>query len=302
MAGEAFAMQICPTIHEFRAARARLGTLGLVPTMGFLHEGHLSLVRQAARDCGEVAVSIFVNPTQFAPNEDLAAYPRDMPRDLRLLEAEGVALVFAPEPSEIYPEEFTCRVELGELATRLEGAARPGHFSAVATVVLKLFNITQPTSAWFGQKDAQQCAVVRRLVRDFDLPVRIEIGETVREPDGLAMSSRNAYLDPAQRRAATVLFRALQSARAAFAGGEHDAGTLRAAMRQVIATEPLAVLGYASIADADTMRELDRATAEALALVAVRIGRTRLIDNIRLRKNSPARSPGLFRLGPVTEV
>jgi len=302
MAGEAFAMQICPTIHEFRAARARLGTLGLVPTMGFLHEGHLSLVRQAGRDCGQVAVSIFVNPAQFAPIEDLATYPRDMPRDLRLLEAEGVALVFAPEPSEIYPEGFTCRVEPGELATRLEGATRPGHFSGVATVVLKLFNITQPTAAWFGQKDAQQCAVVRRLVRDFDLPVRIEIGETVREPDGLAMSSRNAYLDPAQRRAATVLFRALQAARATFAGSEHDAGTLRAAMRQVIAAEPLAVLGYASIADADTMRELDRATADALALVAVRIGRTRLIDNMRLRKGSPAGSPGLVRLSPVTEV
>jgi pantoate--beta-alanine ligase len=276
-------MQLCRTISEFRAARAASGTVGLVPTMGFLHEGHLSLIRQAKQDCGAVAVSIFVNPTQFGLNEDFTAYPRDMPRDLRLLEAEDVALAFVPEPPEIYPEGFACRVEPGEIATRLEGAVRPGHFAGVTTVVLKLFNITQPAAAWFGQKDAQQCAVIRRMVRDFDLPVRIQVGETVREPDGLAMSSRNAYLDPAERRAATVLFRALQAARAAFAGGERDSDALRAMMRRMIAAEPLADFGYASIADAATMQELDRADEDALALVAVRIGRTRLIDNMRLQ-------------------
>ena len=276
-------MRFCRTISEFRAARATFSTVGLVPTMGFLHEGHLSLVRQAKRACGTVAVSIFVNPTQFSPSEDFATYPRDMPRDLRLLEAAGVALVFAPERQEIYPGGFACRVEPGELATQLKGAARPGHFSGVATVVLKLFNITQPTAAWFGQKDAQQCAVIRRTVRDFDLPVRINIAETVREPDGLAVSSRSAYLDPAERSAATVLFHALQTARAAFAGGERNGHVLRAAMRGVIAAEPLAKLDYVSVADADTMCELDRVEGDALALVAVRIGLTRLIDNMWLR-------------------
>jgi pantoate--beta-alanine ligase len=281
-------MQVCRTISEFRAARSAFGTVGLVPTMGFLHEGHLSLIRQANRDCGTVAVSIFVNPTQFRPNEDFTRYPRDMARDLRLLEAEDVALAFLPEPPEIYPEGFACRVEPREIATRLEGAVRPGHFAGVATVGLKLFNITQPTAAWFGQKDAQQCAVIRRMMRDFDLPVRIVLGETVREPDGLAMSSRNAYLDPAERRAATVLFGALQAPRTVFAGGERDSDALRAAMRRMIAAEPLAELGYVSIADAATMQEMARADEDALALVAVRIGRTRLIDNMR---SQPAMLP-----------
>jgi pantoate--beta-alanine ligase len=276
-------LQVCSTIAELRAARARFVTVGLVPTMGSLHEGHLSLVRQAKAACNAVAVSIFVNPAQFGAAEDLARYPRNLARDLRLLETEGADLVFIPEPSEIYPPRFGFRVEVGELGERLEGVERPGHFSAVATVVLKLFNIFQPSAAWFGQKDAQQCAVIRRMARDFDLPLRIAIGETIREPDGLAMSSRNIRLNSAERQAAKVLFQALETARAAFATGERDGEVLREIMRRVIASEPAARLAYASISDGDMLRELERADTEALALLALQIGTTRLIDNAWLR-------------------
>jgi pantoate--beta-alanine ligase len=276
-------MRVCSTITELRAVRAELGTLGLVPTMGSLHEGHLSLVRQAKAACDAVAVSIFVNPAQFGAAEDLARYPRNLARDLSLLEAEGVDLVFTPEPGEIYPPRFAFRVEVGALGDRLEGVERPGHFSAVATVVLKLFNIFQPSAAWFGQKDAQQCAVIRRMARDFDLPLRIAIGETIREADGLAMSSRNIRLNAAERQAAKVLFQALEAARRACAAGERDGDALRDTMRVAIATEPAARLSYASIADREKLRELDQVETEALALLAVQIGTIRLIDNARLR-------------------
>lgn len=276
------AMLLCRTVEEVRAARTRHVALGFVPTMGFLHAGHLSLVRRARAACGAVAVSIFVNPTQFGPGEDLSRYPRDLPRDLALLEAEGVDLVFVPAPETLYPAGFACSVEVGTLGERLEGAVRPGHFNGMATVVLKLLNILQPSAVWFGQKDAQQCAVVRRMAADFDLPCRVEIGETVREPDGLALSSRNIYLSPEERSIATTLFRALDAARQAAFGGERDAEALRRLIRDRVGQEPRLQLDYASIADAATMEELRTITPEALALVAARLGRTRLLDNMRL--------------------
>ena len=229
-------MQVLTTIAAVRAARPAFPALGLVPTMGFLHAGHMSLVARARVECGAAAVSIFVNPTQFAADEDLSRYPRDMPRDLGMLEAAGVDLVFAPEPAEVYPPGYASRIEVGPVAEPLEGARRPGHFAGVATVVAKLFNIVQPTRAYFGQKDAQQVAVIRRMARDLDMPLDVVVGATVREPDGLAMSSRNVYLSPAERAAAPVLYRALDGARALFARGERDAEALRRHMRAVIAT------------------------------------------------------------------
>lgn len=277
------AMKQIGTIAEFRAARAGFPVLGLVPTMGFLHAGHLSLVAQARRECGVVAVSIFVNPTQFAATEDLARYPRDMARDLGMLEEAGTDLVFTPAPEVMYPRGFATSVTVGPIAEVLEGATRPGHFAGVATVVAKLLNIVRPDRAYFGQKDGQQCAVIRQLVRDLDMPVEVVVGETVREADGLAMSSRNVYLNPAERAAAPVVFRALQAAAALFQAGERSGEALRAAMRAVIAAEPLAVLDYASIADCESLQELERVGPSALASIALRLGTTRLIDNLILR-------------------
>lgn len=262
-----------------RAARRALSHLGLVATMGFLHDGHLSLVAQAKRDCGAVAVSIFVNPTQFGANEDLSRYPRDMPRDLSLLENAGVDLVFTPTPEIIYPAGFATRIEVGAIAHVLEGAARPGHFSGVATVVAKLLNIVQPNRAYFGQKDGQQCAVIRQLVRELDIPVEIVVGETVREADGLAISSRNVFLTPSQRAAAPILFKALMEARGLFQSGERNGNVLRAAMRAIIDTEPQAELDYVSVADPQTLVECATVNAAALASIALHLGATRLIDN-----------------------
>ena len=223
-------MRVIETVAEFRAARAGVADLGLVPTMGYLHDGHLSLVARAKAECSAVAVSIFVNPTQFGPNEDLARYPRDLPRDLGLLEAAGVDLVFAPQPAEVYPQGFDTVIEVRGVTDVLEGAVRPGHFAGVATVVAKLFNIVQPTRAYFGQKDAQQSVVIRKLVRDLNLPVEVIVAPTVREPDGLALSSRNSYLAPDQRAAAPAIYRALSAARDRFAAGERDAEALREMM------------------------------------------------------------------------
>lgn len=275
-------MEIAATIAEFRQARGRLGRLGFVPTMGFLHEGHLSLVRRAREECGAVAASIFVNPTQFGPNEDFSRYPRDMERDLALLRAAGCDLVFTPGVAEMYPPGSLTAVEVTKVTDTLEGAVRPGHFRGVATVVAKLFNIVQPTRAYFGQKDAQQCVVIRRMVRDLDMPLEVVICPTVREADGLAMSSRNVYLQPDERRAATSLSRALNTAAALYRDGEHDAARLRQAMTDVLAAEPLAEIEYVSVADPDALDELDTVTAGALLSLAVRFGRTRLIDNIPL--------------------
>jgi len=277
-------VQVFRTIEAFRAWRRGVtGTLGLVPTMGYLHEGHLSLVRASRHADAHTAVSIFVNPTQFGPHEDLARYPRDEARDLALLEAEGAQAVLVPAAEEMYPEGFSTYVTVERLTELLEGASRPTHFRGVTTIVTKLFNIVHPDRAYFGQKDAQQLAVVRRLVRDLNLPVEIVGMPIVREPDGLAMSSRNVYLSPEERRAATVLSRALFAAAHTFVAGEHNASALRTQIERTIAAEPLATIDYVSVADADTLEEVGGAIERpALASVAVRFGATRLIDNVVL--------------------
>lgn len=276
-------MQVIETIAEFRKVRGRWVQLGLVPTMGYLHEGHLSLVRRARQECGAVAVSIFVNPTQFGPNEDFARYPRDLSRDLALLQEAETDLVFTPTAAEVYPVGHATAIEIGAVTDVLEGAVRPGHFAGVATVVCKLFNIAQPTRAYFGQKDAQQTVVIRKMVRDLDMPVEVVVCPTVREVDGLAMSSRNSYLAVDERSAATVLYRALTAAKARNEAGERSAKALRDAMEGVLAGEPAASIDYVSVADRDTLRELEKvADGGALLSMAVRIGKTRLIDNIVL--------------------
>ncbi|WP_129633129.1 pantoate--beta-alanine ligase [Candidatus Oscillochloris fontis] len=275
-------MQVISAIEAVRQARASYTTLGLVPTMGYLHAGHLSLVRQAHQECGAVAVSIFVNPTQFGPNEDFGRYPRDMQRDLSLLEAEGVDLVFTPQPSEIYPVGFGTEVVLAAAEEVLEGAARPGHFRGVATVVCKLLNILQPTRAYFGQKDAQQTVVVRQMVRDLNMPYEIVVAPTIREADGLALSSRNTYLNAEQRQSATVLYRALRAASERYATGERSAAVLREVMRTVLASEPAVQPEYVSVADPLSLRELEAISQGALLSMAVRLGSVRLIDNMVL--------------------
>jgi pantoate--beta-alanine ligase len=250
--------------------------------MGFLHEGHLSLVRRAREDNASVVVSIFVNPTQFGPNEDLQSYPRDMPRDLSLLQQAGVDAVFAPEPAEMYPPGFNTWVTVEGITSRLEGATRPGHFRGVATVCHKLFSITQPGRAYFGQKDAQQVLVIRKMVRDLNMNLKIVASPTVREVDGLAMSSRNTYLNPDERQSATVLYRALKLAEELWQNGKISASEIRRRMAELINNEPSAAIDYISIADGNTLEELETAKASALVSLAVRIGRTRLIDNIIL--------------------
>ena len=259
---------------QVAAGRADGESVGLVPTMGALHDGHLSLVRASRERDGRTLVSVFVNPLQFVAGEDLSTYPRDPERDLEALAAAGVQAVFMPAAEEMYPPGVETTVVPGALAATLEGAHRPGHFTGVATVVTKLLNIAAPDRAYFGRKDAQQLAVVRRLVRDLDLPVEIVPCATVRAPDGLALSSRNAYLDPAERAAATCLSRALGAAQAAYGRGERDAERLTTALRGVLDAEPLARVDYAELVDPETFRPPGR-----LAVLAVRIGRARLIDN-----------------------
>jgi len=276
-------MQVVKTITEIRALRQNLkGSVGFVPTMGFLHEGHLALVRRAKTEDSVVAVSIYVNPTQFGPREDFGAYPRDMDRDLELLRKEGTDIVFVPSDGEMYPTGFGSWVDVEKVTERLEGAARPGHFRGVATVVAKLFNIVQPTRAYFGQKDAQQVVVIKRMVADLDMNVEVVIVPTVRESDGLAMSSRNVYLSAQERHAAAILFKALTLARESGKGGEKDAEKIRRQMTSLVRKEPLARIDYVSIADANTLEELDLLDRPALASLAVKIGKTRLIDDILL--------------------
>lgn len=276
-------MKVVTTLDDLRHARAALaGPMGLVPTMGYLHEGHISLVRRARTECASVAASIFVNPAQFGPSEDLAAYPRDLARDLALLEEAGVDLVWTPTAEIVYPAGFQTWVTVEEMARPLEGAHRPGHFRGVATVVAKLFNAFQPQRAYFGQKDAQQAAVIRQMARDLDFPVEVVICPTVREQDGLAMSSRNAYLSQEQRAAAPVLFRALSAAAMAWAAGQRDAEDLRQLMAGIIDAEPLARRQYVSVADPVTLQELEGPVADALLSMAVVVGTTRLIDNLVL--------------------
>ncbi len=256
------------------------GALGLVPTMGFLHAGHLSLVRRARAECASVAVTIFVNPTQFGANEDLNAYPRDLPRDLGLLEAEGADLVWTPGVEDMYPPGYQTWVTVESLTAPLEGAHRPGHFQGVTTVVTKLFNAVQPQRAYFGQKDAQQAVVVRRLTRDLNLPIEVVICPTVREEDGLALSSRNAYLEADERRAATVLYRALTAAARAYEGGMKEADALRLVMYETLVAETAAKTQYISVAQPETLEELFGQVDRALLSMAVHIGSTRLIDNM----------------------
>lgn len=270
------------SVAEMHAARRSLtGAVGLVPTMGYLHAGHSALVARARAENDHVIATIFVNPTQFGPNEDLAAYPRDLPRDLALLAEAGCDIVFTPPPEAIYPPGFQTYVMVEEVALPLEGARRPGHFRGVATVVAKLFNLTRPTRAYFGQKDAQQARVLQTMALDLNFDLEVVVCPTVREADGLAMSSRNAYLTAEQRRAAPALYRALSAAQQAWAEGARNPDLLRAEMQAVLAAEPLAQVEYVSAADAHSLMELHApATASVLLSLAVRIGRTRLIDNL----------------------
>jgi pantoate--beta-alanine ligase len=265
--------------EAIRQARARRKSIGLVPTMGALHEGHMSLIHQARQESGFVVVSIFVNPTQFGPTEDFERYPRPMESDLAKCAAAGVDLVFAPSAAIMYPTGYRTYVEVTGLQEVLCGASRPGHFRGVATVVLKLFNLVQPDRAWFGQKDGQQVRIIQQMVRDLDVPVEIRVGPTVREADGLALSSRNQYLDANQRRHATVLYRALEEARARMAAGQRDAEVVRRLLAERIAATPGAVLDYAAVVDAETLTPLARLDRPALLAVAVKFGSTRLIDN-----------------------
>jgi pantoate--beta-alanine ligase len=267
-------------LHSIRHSLA--GTVGLVPTMGYLHEGHLSLIRRAREESDHVVVSIFVNPTQFGPREDLSSYPRDLERDLSLIEPLGTDLVWIPTAEIMYPKDYQTWVQVETVTRPLEGAMRPGHFRGVTTVVAKLFNGVQPHKAYFGQKDAQQVAVIRQMTRDLNFPIEIVVCPIVREPDGLAMSSRNVYLDAEERKAATVLYRSLNGAKNLYENGERDAETLRLFMREVLATELLAQMQYVSCADYDTLEELETVTGKALLSLAVYVGKTRLIDNLVL--------------------
>ncbi|MBX6350307.1 MAG: pantoate--beta-alanine ligase [Clostridia bacterium] len=285
-------MIVARTIAEVRSFRREVGaaSVGFVPTMGYFHEGHLELMRRSRAENERTVVSLYVNPLQFAPHEDLAAYPRDFERDRSLAEGVGVDLLFAPDDDEMYPPALRPKEAAGErlqatvvrvegLNSVLEGRSRPTHFDGVATVVLKLFHIVSPDRAYFGQKDYQQALLVRRMVADLDLPVDVRVVPTVREPDGLAMSSRNVYLTPEERAQATVLHRALRSAVAAIAAGERDAAAVARLLRETIASEPLARLDYAEVVDAETLSPLPRLAGRVLLAVAARFGRARLIDN-----------------------
>lgn len=276
-------MQVLRTIPKVRAAREQVqGSIGLVPTMGYLHAGHEALVRAARAQDDHCWATLFVNSLQFGPHEDFATYPRDLPRDLALFEAWGVDVVFVPEAAAMYAGDFSTYVDVEGITDRLEGAARPGHFRGVTTVVCKLLNIVRPHRVYLGRKDAQQLRVIQRMVRDLNLPTDVVPVATVREPDGLALSSRHAYLKPDEREAARVLYQALQAAQQRFADGERNADALRAAMYAVLAREPLANVDYVSIADDETLEELTAIEGPALASLAVHIGKTRLIDAMGL--------------------
>jgi len=275
-------MKVIETIPEFREVRAGCkGTVGFVPTMGYLHKGHIALVERARQENDYVAVSIFVNPTQFGPKEDFKTYPRDKERDLAMLEP-FTDFVFMPSAEEMYPAGYDTWIDVGSITGILEGASRPGHFRGVATVVNKLFNIVQPHNAYFGQKDAQQLRVIQKMVRDLNMPVEVIACPTVREPDGLAMSSRNTYLTPEQRAAAPVLYQSLMMANEMWQTGERDAAAIKKAMIRLIQSQPLAQIDYISIADATTLQEMEACHSPVLVSLAVRFGTTRLIDNLLL--------------------
>jgi pantoate--beta-alanine ligase len=275
-------MKVIEKIAEMRQAREEIaGPVGFVPTMGYLHEGHLSLVKRAKEENLSVVVSIFVNPTQFGPKEDYKSYPRNTKRDLSMLEPL-TDIVFMPSSLEMYPENYDSWVEVKDITERLEGVVRPGHFRGVTTIVTKLFNIVQPTKAYFGQKDAQQVAVIKKMVADLDMNLEIVVCPTVREPDGLAMSSRNTRLSREQQQAAPVLYKALTLAQELWSQGEKDAGTIRHEMTELIEKEPLANIDYISIANNETLKEMHRVRPPSLVSMAVKFGKVRLIDNIVL--------------------
>lgn len=281
-------MLIYHTIAEIRGyvreARSSGHSIGLVPTMGYLHEGHLELMRRAKRQCDKVIVSIFVNPAQFGPGEDLERYPRDLERDVRMSEEVGVDAIFNPPVEEIYPAGYCTYVDVERITEKLCGLSRPGHFRGVATVVAKLFNIIKPDFAYFGQKDAQQALVIKRMVTDLNMDLEVVTVPTVREADGLAMSSRNVYLEPDQRRAALVLSRSLHMAEEAFRGGERDAAKIRQLVIDKIKLEPLANVDYVEIYSHPDLEPVEQIQGPALLALAVKIGRARLIDNTILRK------------------
>ncbi|MBN2240920.1 MAG: pantoate--beta-alanine ligase [Dehalococcoidales bacterium] len=276
-------MKVKETVAEMKKLRNEIeGTIGFVPTMGYLHEGHVSLVKLAREANETVIVSIFVNPTQFGPNEDFESYPRDMERDFAMLEPY-TDYVYTPNRADMYPEGYNTWVEVQELTQRLEGASRPTHFNGVTTIVAKLFNTVRPAKAYFGQKDAQQLAVIRKMVKDLDMDLEIVGCPIIREPDGLAMSSRNSYLKPDERKAAAVLRRSLDLAEKLYADGERNAGEIRKQMTELINREPLAHIDYVSVADNETLEELEVISSPALISIAVKIGIPRLLDNTVLK-------------------
>jgi pantoate--beta-alanine ligase len=274
-------MRTTDDLSELRAIRASMdGIFGLVPTMGALHAGHKSLVQRARSECEHVGASIFVNPSQFSAGEDFGNYPRTLQKDLDLFESLGVDIVFVPTADSMYPPGYQTWIDVESVAAPLEGKCRPGHFRGVATIVAKLFNSFTPDRAYFGQKDAQQAAVLKRMVRDLNFPVDVIVCPTVREPDGLALSSRNVYLNAEERQAAIVLYRALSAAKNEYDRGERNADVLRAIMRSVLGSEPLASEQYVSAADPETLCELQEIDKGVLFSLAIRIGKTRLIDNM----------------------
>jgi len=279
-----------------RLARAENRIIGLIPTMGALHEGHLALVKRAKQECSEIITSIFVNPKQFGPNEDLAKYPRTFEADAEKLAAAGVDAIFAPEAADVYPSGFRSYVSVEGLSERLEGRSRPGHFRGVATVVLKLLEIVQPHFAYFGRKDAQQVRIISQMAHDLNLDAEIIVCPIVRETDGLALSSRNAYLKPDERKAATVLHRALTAARDELAAGARDALPLQTVLRNVLQAEPLAAVDYAEIVDADTFEPITRIARPSYVVLAIFLGKTRLIDNLYIEPASTGIDDLLFHM------
>lgn len=276
-------MQVFSTVAEFRQACAQARRpLGLVPTMGALHAGHTALIRRSVDECKTTAATLFVNPAQFGPKEDFNSYPRDVQADMDTFKREDVDILFTPSTDEVYPPDFDTWVHVGKLSERLEGEFRPGHFRGVSTVVCKLLSIARPDRAYFGQKDVQQTLVIKQMNTDLNLGADIVVVPTVREPDGLALSSRNVKLNPDERRVATVLYKALSLAKEAVANGATDARSIRAAMQELLSKEPLAQMDYAAITDASTLEQLDVISRPSLALIAARIGKTRLIDNMPL--------------------
>jgi pantoate--beta-alanine ligase len=280
--------------EQARRARAESRIVGLVPTMGALHPGHSSLIERARRECSPVIASLFVNPKQFGPHEDFSKYPRAFDSDRKMLEQAGVDSLFAPEPSEIYPHGFSTYVQVEGLSERLEGRSRPGHFQGVTTVVMKLLQIVQPNFAYFGRKDAQQARIITQMARDLNLDSEIVVCPVVREPDGLALSSRNAYLSAEERQAAGVLYGALDAAKSELAAGVRDALELQTSLRRKLDSERLARVDYAEVVDAETFEPVVRVSKSCYILLAVFMGKTRLIDNLYIEPKSPGSDEFVF--------